>query len=275
MTIIQAVILGVIQGFTEFLPVSSSGHLIFLPKLFGWADQGMAFDTIVHLGTLVAVVIYFRGKIWNLIVSFFDYNKETRNWNLETRGERRLGWLIILSVIPAGVVGLFFADWLEINFRAPVFVGINMIFWALVLYFADQYACAPTHPHTSMLGKLNWKSSLFIGCAQAIALIPGTSRSGITMTAGMFAKLNKESAVEFTFLMSVPIIALAGADGLFKIIRHGAGTVSYFSLGMGFIAATVSGWLAIDILLKIIKKWSFTPFVLYRIIVGILILILL
>lgn len=269
MSIFQAVILGIVQGLTEFLPVSSSGHLIFLPKLFGWADQGMAFDVILHLGTLLAVIVYFRNKLWNIVKSFFG-QKEYRIQNIEYK---RLGWLILLSIIPAGIVGFFFSDWLENSFRSATVVAFNLIFWGLMLYIADRYTCKLANLSTCQLDKLNWKQSLFIGCAQVLAFIPGTSRSGITMTAGLFSKLDRNSAAEFSFLMSVPIIALAGGKGLLDLIQSGSFNENFLVLLVGFLSAVLSGLLAVWGLLKIIKKYSFLPFVIYRILLGLGILL--
>lgn len=263
MNLFQAAFLGVIQGITEFLPVSSSGHLIFLPKLFGWSDNGLAFDTVIHLGTLVAVTVYFRKKFWLIINSLFR-KKEYGEQNLEYR---KLGWLILLSVIPAAVTGFFFGGWLENTLRSAGVVGFSMIFWGLILYIADAKG-------KKNLDKLSWKKSLFIGCAQAIALIPGTSRSGIVMTAGLFSKLSKESAVEFSFLMSAPIIFLAGASQFFKLASDGLNE-PWPALAIGLISAAIGGLIAIDVLLKIVKSWSFLPFVAYRVILGILILVFL
>lgn len=247
MDVIQALFLGVIQGLTEFLPVSSSGHLIFIPKLFGWADQGVAFDTVIHLGTLAAVIIYFGKKLI----------------------DRKFVWLILLSAVPAGIIGFFWGEWIENIFRSALVVGVNMIFWGVVLWVADQFSKKQESKKT--IKQTSWRSSLFIGCAQAIALIPGISRSGITMTAGLFSKLDKKSAAEFSFLMSVPIIFLAGLSGVVDFVKQGLAE-NFLSLIIGFIASSVSGFIAIWGLMKIIQKWSYAPFVVYRIIIGFLIL---
>ncbi|MFA5813815.1 MAG: undecaprenyl-diphosphate phosphatase [Patescibacteria group bacterium] len=278
MTLIQSLILGAIQGLTEFLPISSSGHLIFIPKIFGWGDQGLSFDAVVHLGTLVAVVIYFRKKLWSIVK---DFRFQISDFRLRFGGSGKLGWMIIITMIPAGVVGLLFGDWIEINLRAAWIIGVSMIFWGILLGIADYFSRQHLNPSTlkhlnhSALQHLNWRKALFIGCAQAIALIPGTSRSGITMTAGLFSKLDKKTAAEFSFLMSVPIIALAGAVELVKLIKMGFGDLSLLVLAVGFAAAAVSGLIAIWGLMKIIQRWSFMPFVVYRILVGVLILIFL
>src|SRR3989344_7447398 len=188
MTVFQALILGVVQGITEFLPISSSGHLIFIPKLFGWADQGLSFDAVVHLGTLVAVVVYFRRRLWGLARSFFVRTDESR-------ASQRLGLLLMLSVIPAGLVGYFGGDWIETHTRSANIIAFGLIFWGVVLFLADRYS--RQQQETVDMGRLSWGKVAWIACAQAIALIPGTSRSGITMTVGLFAKLDKKSAAEF------------------------------------------------------------------------------
>jgi len=260
---LQAIILGIIQGLTEFIPVSSSGHLIFVPVLFGWPDQGLAFDVVVHLGTLLAVVIYFREKLFRIGKSFVTELPENKTY-------RRLGWLLILTIIPAGIIGLLGGDWIEANLRNPEVIAYGLIGWGAVLYIADKYSAKlQTHTDTN---HMSVKQVVAVACAQAIALIPGTSRSGITMTAGLFAKLDKTSAAEFSFLMSVPVIALAGALKIIELIQTGLGELTLSALILGFVASAVSGFIAIAGLMKIIQKWSFKPFVLYRIVVGVLIL---
>ncbi len=265
MTILQALVLGVIQGITEFLPISSSGHLIFVPHIFSWDDQGLTFDVIVHLGSLVAVIWYFRKTIARVARAFFIPKKfQTSDYRPE---DRKFGWLIILSIIPALVVGLLF-ELYSVELRSATMVAFGLIFWGVVLGIADRYS-RRQRIHTK---KVTWKNALFIGCAQAIALIPGTSRSGITMTAGLFSGLTKKQAAEFSFLMSVPVIAIAGALKVLQFVKSGGDAIAVAPLAAGFLGAAISGYFAIWGLLKIIEKWSFMPFVAYRIIVGLLIL---
>jgi undecaprenyl-diphosphatase len=270
MTATQALILGVIQGITEFLPISSSGHLVFVPKLLGWVDQGLAFDVFVHMGTLLAVIIYFRKKLHDIVIS---------------RKDSKLGLFLLLSVVPAAVIGFLFGDWIVLNTRSTAVVGASLIFWGLFLAGADGFAkgietkkqknkktIQPEAGQPLAEKQLNWKDVLFISCAQAIALIPGTSRSGITMTAGMFSKLDKKSAAEFSFLMSIPVIALAGAYKVSQLVNVGLmGQMD--NLLIGFFAAMISGFLAINLLMKIIERWSFMPFVVYRIVIGVMVLV--
>ncbi|PIZ94828.1 MAG: undecaprenyl-diphosphatase [Candidatus Magasanikbacteria bacterium CG_4_10_14_0_2_um_filter_37_12] len=276
MVITQSIFLGVIQGLTEFLPVSSSGHLIFLPEFFGWADQGLAFDVVMHLGTLLALIIFFRKKLWNILkaVFFLVRKKELEMKDYESKMiDCKLGWLIVLSIIPAGIVGLLFGDWIETSLRSPVVIGVSLIFWGIVLGFADKYSRRLKIENQKSLGMLGWKNVLFIGCAQAVALIPGTSRSGITMTAGLLTKLDKKSVAEFSFFMSVPVIALAGFLKIIELWQNGLGDLSIVVLSIGFLASALSGLVAISGLMKIIQKWSFMPFVVYRVVVGIFIII--
>lgn len=269
MTLIQSIVLGIVQGLAEFLPVSSSGHLIFLPRLFGWGEHDIAFDVILHLGTLLAVIFYFRKKLWKLFLAFFDFKKDI---SVEVKSDKRLAWLIIFSIIPAGFVGYFFGDIIESAFRSSTFIAFNLIFWGVVLFLADRYSQKKAEKN---LEAITWKDNLFISCAQALALIPGTSRSGITMTAGLFAKLDKNAVAEYSFLMSVPIIFLAGMTHVLELVKNGLGDLNLTFLLSGFVFSLLSGLLAISLLMKIIRKWSFTPFVVYRILVGILILLIL
>ncbi len=298
MTALEALVLGIIQGLTEFLPVSSSGHLVFMPHIFGWAYQGLAFDVVVHMGTLVAVIFYFRKKLWQIVKSLFSKNigqtagtpldssslpqtpssRSLRSRGLPLKGGEetnvsRLGWFLLLSIIPAGLFGLLLGDFVETSLRSPWVVGVSLIFWAVVLAAADGFGKGLADKKANKdLEKITFKNVLFIALAQAIALIPGTSRSGITMTAGLFAKLDKKSAAEFSFLMSVPVITLAGVYKLFQVINNGTMGQWDNTFLVGFLASTISGFLAIKFLMKIIQKWSFMPFVVYRVAIGTLIL---
>lgn len=262
MSAFQAFILGLIQGLTEFLPVSSSGHLIFIPKLLGWVDQGVAFDLVMHLGTLLAVVIYFRVKLWNLLKAVFSRGTERV-------GERKLAWVIALSCIPAAIVGLI----LQTNDRNAAVVAGNLIFWGLVLGAADLYTRKKNFDEIGE--KKTLRSIVIMSFAQLLALIPGTSRSGITMTAGLFSGLTRAKAAEFSFLMSVPITALAGAHAVYELTKVGLGGIEMGSLVIGFLSAFIFGLLAIFSVLKIVQRWSFMPFVVYRVVIGIIILLML
>ncbi len=272
MTILQSIVLGVIQGLTEFLPVSSSGHLIFIPKFLGWADQGFTFDIFINIGTLIAVVIFFRKKLWSILKSLLHY----KSFAVEDVHNRKLFWLMLLSTIPAAIVGLTLGDWIETSARSAVLVGIDMIFWGIVLGVAEWYAHTKQARSKKSLGDVTIKHATAMGLSQILAgVFPGTSRSGITMTTGMFAGLSKKTAAEFSFLMSIPIIALACASDVLKIVKHGTGGIGALPLILGLVSALFAGLFALSLLLKLIEKWSLKPFVVYRILIGILILWLL
>ncbi|OGH67723.1 MAG: undecaprenyl-diphosphatase UppP [Candidatus Magasanikbacteria bacterium RIFCSPHIGHO2_02_FULL_47_14] len=276
MSVFQAAILGIIQGLTEFLPVSSSGHLIFIPKLLGWADQGVGFDVVVHLGTLVAVIVFFRLKLVRIIKHFFVSTETSTKLSVEAgeaAQDRKLGWLLILSVIPAVIFGFLISEVWHIEFRSPAFIAWNLVGWGLLLGIADWYT--QRQAHLKSLEHIGIKTTFGIACAQAIALIPGTSRSGITMTAGLFSGLSRTAAAEFSFLMSIPIIAMAGALNIFEMIKNGSVMVSLPALISGFFAAALSGFLAIWMLMKIVQRYRLWPFVVYRVVIGILILVFL
>ncbi len=265
MTFIQAIVLGLVQGLTEFLPVSSSGHLIFFPYLFGWADQGVLFDIVLHMGTLCAVIVFYRTKLLSLVRAFFSRGEAQKT-------ERRLAWLLGLSILPAGIVGFV----METNTRSATVVGVSLIFWAIILYAADMYG--KRRQRTGMqkeITAVTTKDVVFMSIAQAVALIPGTSRSGITMSTGLFRGLSKTAAADISFLMSVPVLCVAGAVKILEAVSVGVTAVPVVMLFVGFITSFLSGVFAISLLLKVIKKFDFTPFVVYRIIVGILILLLL
>lgn len=263
----ESAILGLIQGITEFLPISSSGHLILIPKIFDWQDPGLAFDAIIHLGTLVAVVFAFRKKLAEIIRGIFGQGRTP-----EKNG--KLGALIILALIPAGLAGYLFKDYIENYVRVKEVVVLSLIFWAIVLWFANRYS-KKVHHRTKTVNGVGIKQTIIVGLAQAIALIPGTSRSGITMSAGLFSKMNRHTAVEFSFLISIPIIIIAGGYELFQLIKSGFSGLDITSLITGFFTAAISGFLAIKFLLSFVKRWGFGLFVVYRIALGAAILILL
>lgn len=268
MTILQSFILGIIQGLTEFLPISSSGHLIFVPHIFGWSDQGLTFDVIVHMGSLVAVVWYFRKKIIRIVRSFFLSNISHISDSIKE--DRTFGMLIVLSVIPALFIGFVTSEVIKIEIRSTLVVALGLIGWGVVLGIADRVNGSKMIQEPK---NITWNDALFIGFAQAIALIPGTSRSGITMTAGLFSGLTKKQAAEFSFLMSIPVIAIAGVLKVAEFLKASGEIIVFVPLIVGFFSAAISGYLAILVLMKIIEKWSFIPFVVYRIIIGIFILV--
>jgi undecaprenyl-diphosphatase len=271
MTVIQAIILGIVQGLTEFLPISSSGHLLLVPWLFNWhfllenPDLNKTFDVALHLGTFVAVVIYFWREIGRLIGAWV--RSITRRSLAEPEG--KLAWLLIVSTIPAALVGVAFEDFITERLGKPWMIGVAMIVFAGFMYLVDHLA--KLDRDTEDLG---WFDALLIGVAQALALFPGVSRSGITMMTGLLLRLDRESAARYSFLMSIPVIGGAAAFKGLQIARDGlpAGTAMPFAVGMA--AAALSGIAAIWFVLAYLKRHNFNIFVIYRIVVGVGVIIL-
>jgi undecaprenyl-diphosphatase len=253
--------LALVQGLTEFLPVSSSAHLILVPRLLGWPDQGLAFDVAVHLGTLVAVVTYFRRDIVTLFLAWL----KSITKRIMTP-EARLAWGVILGTIPAGIVGLGFKDVIEVHLRSPLVIAATTVVFGLLLWLAD---------HRSKLNRdeysLGWQDFLVIGGAQAMALIPGTSRSGITITAALLLGLTREAAARYSFLLSIPIIVLSGLS-VTKDLVESAAPVEWMTLVLGSGIAAASAFFCIHFFLAFINKIGMTPFVIYRLLLGVLLL---
>lgn len=257
MTILQAVVLGVVQGVTEFLPVSSSGHLLLVPAILGWPEQALAFDVAVHVATLFAVVVALREDIW-----------QVGSRAVKTAGpERSLIVKIIIATIPAALVAFAFGDLLDLA-RTPLVVGGALIFWGVLLGVMDYFAQGrkPT-----LIAQTSWRDALLLGAAQALALIPGTSRSGVTVTTGLALGLSRETAARFSFLLAIPAIAGAGVLTAIDSMQNGL-DVEVLPLVVGFISAMLSGLLAIRLFLYIAKRASLMSFAVYRVLVGILIL---
>lgn len=264
---IQVILLAVLQGLTEFLPVSSAAHLLLVPLLTGWQDQGLAFDVAVHLGSLLAVVTYFRREIGAM---FMDWSRSlvTRRYNENAR----LAWAVILGTVPVGLAGLAGREWLAETFREPavggVVMGITLIGFGLLLGWADW-----RHRGERSEYGINWKDVLVIGCAQALALIPGTSRSGITITAGLFLGLSREGAARFSFLLSMPVIVLAGGLQLLELLGSGQ-AVDWSALAIGTALAGLSAYACIHYFLVFIRRIGMQPFVAYRIVLGLILLLI-
>jgi undecaprenyl-diphosphatase len=258
MTYVQAVVLGAVQGLTEFLPVSSSGHLILVPRFLGWPDQGLAFDAAIHLGTLAALLAYFRSELRDLASGALP---------------RRLVVLLAVATVPGGVAGVLFEDPVGAYFRSPLLVAASTAFWGLVMLVADRRA-RPAAPGTrDPLDGIGSGQALAIGTAQALALIPGTSRSGITITAGLFSGLDRATAARFSFLLGIPI---TGAAGLLKTVHLLNGGIASHQVGVlaaGVLSAFVSGWFAVWFLVAYLKRRSLLPFVVYRLLLAALILL--
>jgi undecaprenyl-diphosphatase len=258
-SIFQAVVLGLVQGLTEFLPVSSSGHLILVPAIFGWEVQDLAFDAVLHLATLAAIIF----ALWDDVKSIGTHIIAGRKDD-----STRLGVMLIVATVPVIVAGLLFKDAIETTLRDPIVVAGSLIFWGILLYLADGKVRASA---ISDVRRVSLRSTFWIGLAQAVALIPGTSRSGVTITAGMFTGLNRQTAARFSFLLGIPSIALAASAGAFDFVR-GDASIALAPLLVGFLSAFVSGFFAIRWLLKLLTRGSYKWFAVYRIVLALAIL---
>jgi len=267
----QALILGIVQGITEPLPISSSGHLAIVPWLFGWPSVGedssfnKTFDVALHMGTLLAVVIYFRRDLVKITKSAWRGLAERKVDDFE----RKLPWYIALSAVPAAVAGALLTDLFEGPLSEPWIIGVQLIAFGLVLYAADRLLA-----HHKLMDQMVVNDAAFIGVAQTLALMPGVSRSGITISAGLSRGFNRESATRFAFLMSVPIIFGAGVFKGYETFVAGDGlpdgATSAFVIGI--ISSAITGYLAIAFLLRYVRTHSFLPFVVYRCGLGVLVL---
>lgn len=256
MTVFEALVLGIIQGLGEFLPISSSGHLVLTPYLFGWDSPGLAFDAALHLGTATAVLWYFRREWVQLTIAAVDLVRRRR---VETDEHRRV-LLLIVATIPAVIGGLLLEDLAETVFRSPYVVATMLIVMGVLLWLVDRAAS-----QVRELNNMRWRDAVIIGVAQVIALVPGTSRSGATITAGRALGLSRESAAVFSFLMSMPITVGAG---LMKTPQAIAEVGIGLPLLVGVVSAGLSGWLAITVLLRFVATNSYGIFALYRIVLG-------
>ena len=257
MTVWQAIVLGVLQGLAEFLPISSSAHLALTPWIFGWDSPGLAFDVALHIGTLAAVLWFFRAQwaaltraAWRIVI--------TRR--IATEEERRVLFLVI-ATIPGGIGGLLLAEYAETIFRTPALIATTLIIMGVILWAVDRFS-----PQDRPLSGMRWTHALLFGLAQVLALVPGVSRSGSTMTAGRAMGFHRESAAVFAFLMSMPITAAAAAYEVPKAIAEGGLGAPIVA---GVIASGLSGWLAISVLLKYVARHGFGVFAVYRIALGI------
>ncbi len=261
MDLIQAAVLAFVQGFTEFLPISSSGHLVLVPKLFGWEDQGLAFDVAVHVGSLLAVVIYF----WHDVCAIISAVRHNLLGGAATV-ESRLGWSVLFATIPVGLVGLLLNNWIELNLRSVATVGIASLLFGIVLWIIDKRGS-----QGRSLPDLNLKDVLIIGCAQAIALVPGVSRSGMTIMAGRLMGLERPSAARFSFLMSIPVIVLAGGLKTFELSQSDV-TVNWDVLIFALVFSGLVAYACIHWFLRFIARYTMAPFAIYLMILGVLLI---
>ena len=263
MTVFQAVILGLVQGLAEFLPISSSAHLVLTPWVFGWSDPGLSFDVALHVGTLVAVLWYFRAEWVKLTQSAISLLRTRR---ADTEEKRRFLYLVI-ATIPAAIGGILLEDYAETTFRSPALMAVTLMVMGVVLWAVDRYTV-----QSRPLASLGWKDALLIGLAQVLALVPGVSRSGSTMTAGRALGFDRQSAAVFSFLMSMPVTAAAALLKVPDLLRTEGITPTLIA---GVISAGVSSWLAIAVLLRYVSRHSFGVFAVYRLALGAVILTLL
>jgi undecaprenyl-diphosphatase len=260
MNIVQALILGIVQGATEFVPISSSGHLVLVPWLLNWPEPGLVFDTIVHWGTLVAVLAVF----WHDIVAL------ARAWasslverNLD-QTEARLAWLIIVGTLPAALIGFVWEDFFESLFGSPGWVAALLLVTGTILTLSEWLS-----KRQRSMGDLNWPDSILIGLAQALAIAPGISRSGATIAMGLLRGIKREAAARYSFLLAIPVIFGAGLLQLVRLLQAGAGGVQLLPLIIGFLAAAISGYLCIRFLLAYLQRGRLCVFAIYCWLAGI------
>jgi undecaprenyl-diphosphatase len=263
MTIFQAIIFGAVQGFTEFLPISSTAHLILLPWFLGWPDPGLAFDVALHLGTLVALLLYFRSDWTALTVSAFGLVRGRTQ-----SPDARMAMLIIAGTIPAAAAGVLFEDTVESTLRAPQLIGVTLILLALVLVAAEMIG-----RRKKSLNDISLADAISIGIAQAVAIIPGVSRSGSTITAGLFLGMKRDAAARFSFYLSAPIIAGAVGKKLVDILGSGLSSGQLMPFIVGIVASGVVGYLSIAFLMRYLQTHNTYLFVVYRILLGIVVLL--
>jgi len=267
MPIIQVIVLAVIQGFTEFLPVSSTAHLIVAPWLLGWQDPGLTFDVALHVGTLLAVVAYFFRAWLQIILHGFgiEYgNDETLRQN------PYLLWLLVAGTVPAGVVGFLFEKQAESTLRSPFLIGTMMIVIGLVMWVGERVGSRKIG-----LGAISLVDSLAIGTAQALAVVPGVSRSGITITAGLFRNLDRVAAARFSFLLATPVIAGAAVKKLYDVLKHGGIPMEMHTpFALGIVVSGLTGLAVIAFFLRFLQRRSLNFFIYYRIVFGIIVIAL-
>ena len=251
----QVLVLASVQGLTEFLPISSSAHLVLVPVLTGWPDQGLAFDVAVHVGSLAAVLAYFRRD-------FMEMLRDGLRRPEEGGGRARLGWLVVIASIPVAVAGLAVAAGISESLRDPIVIAVATIGFGLLLLAAER-----TGAKSRRIESIGIRDAVVIGCAQAIALVPGTSRAGITMTAGLLVGLTPSASARFSFLLSAPVIAMAGGYETLRLAA-GAADAQWSTLVLGALVAALCAYACIHAFLRLVARIGFAPFVAYRLVLG-------
>lgn len=270
MSTLEALILGIAQGLTEFLPISSTAHLRVVPALFGWKDPGAAFTAVVQMGTMAAVLVYFRADLWRMTVALLRSIRDGTRWH-SAEESARVGWYIVLGTIPISIIGFALKDQIENQFRTLELIGAALIAFSAVMWLADRKA-DETAGRARDIHQITMRDGIVIGFAQALALIPGVSRSGATMSFGLFQGFTREAAARYSFLLSVPAVVLSG---LFELRKVGDGTgAGAGATAIATIFAFIFGYLSIAWLLKYIRTHTFEIFVRYRVVVGFAVLVL-
>lgn len=260
---LQAILLALVQGLTEFLPISSSAHLILFPRLLGWQDQGLAFDVAVHVGTLGAVVLYFRRELVPMVKDWFQ-SLLTRQNTVNSR----LAWAVLWGTLPVGFAGLLFKGYIETSLRSELVIAAATIGFGLMLWLADAKGRGQRDEYSLRISDI-----AIIGVAQALALIPGTSRSGVTMTAGLMLGLSREASARFSFLLSIPVISLAGMMLTLDLVKQ-PGAVDWASMVIGVVTSAITAYLCIHYFLKLLERIGMLPFVVYRVLLGVFLIYL-
>ncbi len=260
MTVIQIVVLALIQGLTEFLPVSSSAHLIFGGRLFGWTDQGLVFDVATHFGTLLAALVYFRKDIRGMIMPWLAAGKNNEKADARLR---RLGLVLLISSIPVIAMGGYFYGWIESSLRDIRVIAVSTISFGILLWWADLHFA-----HGKTMAEMRLKPAMLIGLVQVLALIPGSSRSGVTITMGRMMGFNVDTAARFSFLLSIPVIASAGGFGMVRMFMHET-SINWLQFGLAVVLSALAGWACIALFLKLLQRVGLLPFVLYRLALGV------
>ena len=261
MDIIQTIVLAIIQGLTEFLPISSSAHLILVSDLSDWSDQGIAFDVALHLGTLLAVLYYFRAEI-------FDMVKAKHFTSMDNAINSQLG-IIVISTLPIVLVGGLFNDFVTENLRTSMVIALASIFFGIILYLADT-----NQQQRSQVVNLSLKLGLIIGLFQVLALIPGTSRSGITIAAGLFLGLSRVEASRFSFLLAIPVIIAASVLQSYELLTNDQISINYMNFILGIAISSFVAFLTIQWFLELVARIGMLPFVIYRVLLGLIIILI-
>jgi len=262
MTLGHIIALAIVQGLTEFLPVSSSGHLILFSRLTNLKDQGVGIDVALHIGSLIAVIIYFRHEILNMIKEVFSARLKPDF----SKPYNRLAFLLLIGPIPALIVGFYLRNFGMEFLRNPKIIGCTILFYGLVLYFADRF-----FESRRDLKEMRLKDAVLIGLAQCLALVPGTSRSGITITMARFLKISRVDAAKFSMMLSIPVIAAAGCLEGYRLFVQGNITEILYAFDAVFYSF-IASYLVIYLMMEWLKRWTYLPFVIYRVILGLLIL---